>query len=279
VTTGRSSRSTAARSFLAIAALGLAVSLVTSSASATPAANDVGIQTGFGALGEIDVGKTTTPFTSFSFSVIVSGDSPAPVTVHLTIPQGLAMGAPVSGSAGSCTGTTELVCTGNITQDFNTSALWAWNVVASGPGSYSIGASVSSADADPNPSNNSVTFAFQVTAPSGGGGGGGGAGGGGGGAAVTVSGVKVSPASPRAGSPVTATVRVKRGGSAARPSRVGCAAKVGTAKAAGKGKTALGSAACTFKTRAAAKGKTLRGTMTVVVGGKSIRRTFSARFR
>jgi hypothetical protein len=75
------------------------------------------------------------------------------------------MGTPVTGSSGPCTGATDLVCTGALAQDFNLSAQWAWNVVAAGPGSYSIAATVSSSDSDPAPSNNSTTFAFRSPRP------------------------------------------------------------------------------------------------------------------
>lgn len=189
------------------------------------------------------------------------------------------MGTPVTGSSGPCTGATDLVCTGALAQDFNLSAQWAWNVVAAGPGSYSIAATVSSSDSDPAPSNNSTTFAFRSPRPAveaeaeveGGRGGGG--------ASVAASGVKVSPAHPKAGATVTASIGVTRGGSPVRVGHVTCAATAGSAKVPGRGQHGLGSASCAFKTSAAEKGRVLRGSVSVSAGGKSLRRSFSARLR
>ena len=117
----------------------------------------------------------------------------------------------------------------------------------------------------------------QVAAPSGGGGGGGGSGGGG--ASVAASGVKVSPAHPKAGATVTASIGVTRGGSPVRVGHVTCAATAGSAKVPGRGQHGLGSASCAFKTSAAEKGRVLRGSVSVSAGGKSLRRSFSARLR
>ena len=96
---------------------------------------------------------------------------------------------------------------------------------------------------------------------------------------VAASRAKLSPAQPKAGTSVVATVRVTKDGSAVRPSRVKCAAKAGTTTLKGKAKAARGSGSCTFKTPASAKGKSLHGTVTVSALGKTIRRTFSAALR
>ncbi len=263
----------------AVAVLGAIIALVVAATSAArPTANDVGILVGIGALGELENDKTTVP-RDFSLSVIVAGDAPAPVTVDLESSPALQLGTPSPGSAGPCSGTSELVCTGTLSQTAGgTYAFWSWRVISAEPGEYAITASATSPDADPDLSNNSRTFRFQVVVPTSGGGGGAG-GGGGGGSSVAVSRAKLAPAQPKAGMSVVASVRVTRDGSAVRPSRVTCAAKAGATTLKGKAKAASGSASCTFKTPASAKGTNLRGTVTVKTPGKTIRRTFSARLR
>jgi hypothetical protein len=260
-----------------VAVLGAGIALVVATTSAArTAANDVGIQVGIGTLGVIEVGKTTVP-RDFSLSVVVGGDAPAPVTVDLKSSPALLLGAPAPGSAGTCSGTSELICNGTLDQTAGgTYALWSWRVISAEPGDYVITASATSPEADPDLSNNSQTFRFQVAPPTSGGGGGGG-----GGSSVTASRAKLSPAQPKAGKSVVATVRVTRGGggSAVRPSRVTCAAKAGATTLRGKAKAASGSASCTFKTPASAQGKSLHGTVTVSALGSTIRRTFSARLR
>jgi hypothetical protein len=263
----------------AVAVLGAGIALVVATASAArPAANDVGIQVGIGSLGVIEIGKTTVP-RDFSLSVVVSGDAPAPVTVNLKSSPALQLGTPAQGSAGTCSGTSELTCNGTLSQTAGgTYALWSWRVISAEPGDYAITGSATSPEADPDLSNNSRTFRFQVAAPTSGGGGGAG-GGGSGGSSVTASRAKLFPAQPKAGMAVVATVRVTKDGSAVRPSRVTCAAKAGATTLRGKAKAASGSASCTFKTPASAKGASLHGTVTVSARGKTIRRTFSARLR
>jgi hypothetical protein len=260
---------------VAVLGVGIALVLATTSTART-AANDVGIQVGIGSLGVIENDKTTVP-RDFSLSVVVAGDAPAPVTVDLKSSPALQLGTPASGSAGTCSGTSELICSGALNQTAGgTYALWSWRVISAEPGDYVITASATSPEADPDLSNNSRAFAFRVAQPISGGGGGGG---GGGSSSFTASRAKLSPARPKAGASVVATVRVTKDGSAVRPSRVKCAAKAGTTTLKGKAKAAMGSASCTFKTPASAKGKSLRGTVTVSALGKTIRRTFSAGLR
>ena len=261
----------------AVVVLGVSIALQGATTStARTAANDVGIQVGIGSPGVIEIGKTTVP-RDFSLSVVVAGDAPAPVTVDIKASPALQLGTPSPGSAGTCSGTSELICNGALSQTAGgTYAFWSWRVISAEPGNYVITASATSPEADPDLSNNSRTFAFQVAQPTSSGGGGGG---GGGGSSVAASGAKLSPAQPKAGRSVLATVRVTRDGSAVRPSRVTCTARAGTTALKGKAKAASGSGSCTFKIPASARGKNLHGTVTVIALGKTIRRTFSAGVR
>ncbi len=267
--TDRSRRPWLQSGAVAVLGAGLALVVATTSAART-AANDVGIQVGIGSLGEIEIDKTTVP-RDFSLSVVVAGDAPAPVTVDIKSSPALQLGTPSPGSAGTCSGTSELICNGALDQTAGgTYALWSWRVISAEPGAYVITASATSPEADPDPSNNSATFRFQVAPP---------ISAGGGGSSVTASRAKLSPAQPKAGVSVVATVRVTKGGSPVRPSRVACAAKAGATTLRGKARAASGSASCTFKTPASAKGKSLHGTVTLTALGKTIRRAFSAGLR
>ncbi|HUF75777.1 MAG TPA: hypothetical protein VMM35_05830, partial [Longimicrobiales bacterium] len=64
---------------------------------------------------------------------------------------------------------------------------------------------------------------MDPVASGGGGTGGGGGGSGGGGTGVSASAAKLTPAKPKAGSAVTATVRVTAGGAPIRPTGIACA--------------------------------------------------------
>jgi Fibronectin type III domain len=90
---------------------------------------------------------------------------------------------------------------------------------------------------------------------------------------------KVAPAKPKAGSPVTATVRVTAGGAPVKPTRVACAGAIGKAKVKGKPRAAAGSARCTFKTPRAAKGKRLKGSVSFTARGKRFTKRFAAKLR
>src|SRR6185503_6594437 len=91
-----------------------------------------------------------------------------------------------------------------------------------------------------------ITIVVDET--TGGGPGGGGGGGGDTSAAAKASAVKLSPAKPRAGSSVVASVRVTKGGSPLRPTGIACAASIGKVKVKGASRSASGLALCLFKT-------------------------------
>jgi hypothetical protein len=150
-----------------------------------------------------------------------------------------------------------------------------WGIVADAPGFYEVSGSVEGQRPDPDTSNNTRTFRFEVRPDTGGGGGSGG----GGGATVSASAAKLSPARPKAGSTVVASVRVTRGGSPVRPTRVACAASLGGKKAKGSARAAAGVASCRFPTPKSAKGKRLAGSISFRAGGRSFVKRFGTRLR
>jgi hypothetical protein len=97
------------------------------------------------------------------------------------------------------------------------------------------------------------------------------------GSAVATSAVKLSPAKPKAGSTVVASVRVTKGGSPVRPTRIACAASVGKAKTKGTPKSASGVASCLFRTPRSARGKSLTGSLSFRAGGASFTKRFATR--
>ena len=124
-------------------------------------------------------------------------------------------------------------------------------------------------------SNNKAAVTIVVTEPSTGGGSGGS--GGTGAASASASAVKLSPAKPKAGSTLVASVRVTRGGSAVKPTGIACAATVGKTKVKGGAKSSSGLASCLFKTPKAGKGKTMLGSVSFKAGGQSFTKRFSAK--
>jgi hypothetical protein len=250
---------------IAMGALGVLTSATVSSTAAV-AANDIAIQVGFGSRGSID--SRTTTVSPFTLSVSVSGSVPAPVTIVVELPDGLRWDSVPSPTDG-CTGTTRVVCVGRLeSSSGGTFAFWAWRVVAERPGSYAIRAAVTSTDQDPDLSNDSFTFRFRVVHP---------AGGGGGPASLSASAVRLSPAQPKAGSTLVASVRVTKGGSAVKPTGIACSASIGGAKVKGGAKSSSGLASCIFKTPRSGKGKTMLGSVSFTAGGQSFTKRFSAR--
>lgn len=148
---------------------------------------------------------------------------------------------------------------------------FAWDVVAAQTGSYTLRAEiVSSSTSDPDPSNNTATLTVVLAEPTGGAGSG---------AAVSASRVSLSPTKPKAGSAVTASVRVLAGGVPVRPTRVRCSGTVGGTRLAGTPRAATGRATCVYRPRASARGTTLRGTIALRVGTTNATRRFSIRLR
>jgi hypothetical protein len=147
---------------------------------------------------------------------------------------------------------------------------FAWDVVAAQPGSYTLRAEIVSAStSDPDASNNTATVTVVVAEPTGGTGG----------AAVSASRVSLSPTKPKAGSTVTASVRVLAGGVPVRPTRVRCAGTAGGVRLVGTPRAAAGRASCVFRPPRSAKGKALRGTIAFRAGTTNVTRRFSIKLR
>jgi hypothetical protein len=147
---------------------------------------------------------------------------------------------------------------------------FAWDVVAARTGSYTLRAEiVSSSTSDPDPSNNTATLTVVVAEPTGGAGS----------AAVSASRVSLSPTKPKAGSAVTASVRVLAGGVPVRPTRVRCAGTVAGMRLAGTPRAAAGRASCVYRPPRGAKGKTLRGTIAFRAATTNVTRRFSIKLR
>jgi hypothetical protein len=152
-----------------------------------------------------------------------------------------------------------------------TSEGWFWDVVAPQNGTYTLRAELTSlSDTDSDLSNNASAITIVVAEPSGGGGSGGPA-------SAKASAVRLAPTRPRAGSTVVASVRVTRGGSPVRPTKVACAASLGRAKLKGASRSASGVASCLFKTPKSGKGKSLAGSVAFRAAGASFTKRFSVR--
>jgi hypothetical protein len=194
------------------------------------------------------------------------------VKLTVALPGGLHWGADGPDPGEGCEGTAPAVCSQKL-YDTGVGTIgggYVWDVVADAPGTYDVSAFVETTEPDPNTSNNSATLEFVVapaSTPTSAH------------AAVSATTAKIGPAKPKAGSPVTVTVRVSAGGTAVRPRAITCAARIGNAKARWVRKAAKGSASCRFATPHNAKGKALRGTISFTAGSKKITRRFSTRLR
>ena len=257
------------------------VACAASVAGAAPAATDLSISLGFGGLGSLETDKTTTTARTFRVSVIVQASSfvPEPIRVRVQLGDGLRWGSDAPDAAHGCAGTAPAVCTG--TTDAGSGGnfkFWSWYVDADHTGQFEITADLEDTGPDPDTSNNTTVFRFQVVPEGGGGSGGsGGSGGGSGRASASASAAKVNPAKPKAGSLVTATVRVTSDGSPVRPSDVACAASAGGAKVKGTGRAGSGSVTCSYRPPRSAKGKVLSGSVAFTAGDKRFTKRFSAR--
>jgi hypothetical protein len=147
--------------------------------------------------------------------------------------------------------------------------VWVWDAVAERAGSYMVRAEVvQTSVADPDLTSNSASATIVVRdAPSEGVEG----------AAITVSRARVTPAKPKAGARVSATVRVRAGGTAVRPTAIVCTGTAGSTKVKGIPKAALGSASCAYRPPLSAEGKTLRGAVAFSARGTRFTKRFTAR--
>ncbi|HEX4747320.1 MAG TPA: hypothetical protein VFU99_10610 [Gaiellaceae bacterium] len=252
----------------------VAATVLGTTASARSTADDLS------ALVFLSQGANVTEVRGSTFGIVIEVEGstgvPRAVTIRTALPGGLTFAtAPTAEDA--CTGTLTdreltLVCTKSMVLDGagTARASWRWSLRASSPGAYTISATASSAEADPNPQNDTGTLRFQVvpdvTTPPGGTD-----------VALQAGAVRLTPAKPRAGSTVRASVRVTAGGDPIRPSRVVCAARVAGAKAPGTARADAGAAVCSFKTSARSRGKLLRGSIRITARGTTLVRRFSAR--
>lgn len=262
----------ASRSIVAGTVATAVACVLVGSATARPS-GDVAVTLGFGSLGSLNTGVTTTASKSFRISIIAESSASASeqLVLNIRLGDGLAWGPDAPDAGDGCKGTAPAICTG--TTEFGQSGnfkFWTWEVVAASTGAFEITASVSTNLVDPDLSNNSTTFRFEVTSPTVGGGGS---------AAISASAVKLSPSKPIAGSSVVAVVRVTKGGAPMRPSGVVCTASIGSVSLKGTGKAALGIASCLFKPPKRTIGKTLRGSVAFSAGGTSVTKRFAAKLR
>jgi hypothetical protein len=88
--------------------------------------------------------------------------------------------------------------------------------------------------------------------------------------------VRLSPAKPRAGSTVVASVRVTRSGAAILPRNVACAAAIGGTKVNGP-EGGQGVASCLLRTPRNARGKRLAGVVCFRADGRAFRKRFTVR--
>ena len=207
------------------------------------------------------------------------GGEEATARVRLSLPDGLHWGPDVPDPSEKCVGTaTTAECDTPVLLNSEPSRRtvgWVWDVVADKPGSYMLRVeTVSTSATDPDLSSNTASVTVVVSEASGGGSGGGG---GGGAATVSAGAAKVVPAKPKAGSLVTASVRVTAGGAPIRPTAVACGATLAGTKVIGTPRAATGGASCRYRTSKAAKGKTLRGSVSFSARGKRFTKRFSVR--
>jgi hypothetical protein len=148
---------------------------------------------------------------------------------------------------------------------------WAWDVVADRTGFYEITATVVPTEPDPNAANNTTTFRFEVANPA--------PPGGSAAPRAVASATRLTPASPRAGSPFSAGVRVSVDGSAVRPSGVTCTGTIAGRKLRGTPRALVGQAICTYRPPLAAKGQRVRGSVVVSASGSRLVRRFTVRLR
>jgi hypothetical protein len=257
----------------------LVAAFAASAAPAAPAGADLHIEIGvseeltqnFPGVPNGGTRTITGPDFSAGFQASLINLEPGGGKVRFQLAEGLRFGADAPDAEEMCANTGSAAeCTIPTREPVLMSSTWGigWDVVADRPGTYVLRADiVETSTADPNPSNNSASVTVVVVeAPTGGDR-----------VSVSAGAAKLSPAKPKAGSRVTATVRVTANGSPVRPSRVACAGTIGRARLAGAPRAVSGAAACTYRTPRSARGKTLRGKISFTARGRSFAKRFSVR--
>ncbi len=237
---------------------------------------DIGIATTFGtsAFPAVPNGGTAT-VASRDFLVgvrvrLIPAQSES-ATMRLELSDGLTWGADNPTATANCTGTTRTAeCqTMPIRPDpaGDTEEHFGWNVVASRLGRFTVKAEiVAGSTPDPVLANNAASVAVIVAEFTGVGSG-----------SVTAGGARITPARPKAGSIVSAAVRVLADGPPVRPTAVKCTGTLARSKLDGTPHAGRGTATCTYHPPRSAKGKTLRGTISFKVRTKGFMRRFSVR--
>lgn len=267
---------------------GIACALTVATAGAAPLAIDIQLDIGAanqrGPNPTIVANGATVTVTRLSFiagtGVELITPLPASARVRFELAPGLRFGANPPSPTEGCTATGLVAeCQSPELQPIvgRTGWGWEWDVIAEREGSYVLRSEiVSASDSDPDPSNNSASITVVVTqtqpqpapqpspqpSPS-----------------VATSGVRLSPPMPRAGSAVSASVRVTAGGAPVRPTQIVCTGSIGGRKLQGSGRAAAGIAACTYRPPRSAKGKQLRGSVRFTARGQRLTKRFSARLR
>jgi hypothetical protein len=211
-------------------------------------------------------GTATVDSLSFKAGVTAEtyGPDQATVRVRLELPAGLRWGTDLPDPSENCTSTASVAeCLSSYALDYEnvqrSGVGWLWDIVADGPGTYVLRAEIVEASMpDPDSSNNSSSVTVVVKQ------------------SVSASSVKLLPPKPKAGSAVSAQVRVTTGGRAVTPTAPICAGAIGRVKLAGRAKVVPGSVTCVYKTPHSARGKTLKGTVSFNVSETKLTRRFSA---
>jgi hypothetical protein len=269
---------------LSLLGVGAVILGAASSAGASPSAVDLTVNVGAAITNTrqllVPNGSTVTVARrSFYVFLDVSLVAPAAAkgTVRAELGPGLGWGSNAPDATEHCavtptTGTCEIGDLQPIAGQ--SSSGWLWDVVAPQNGTFTLRAELASlSDTDSDLSNNASAITIVVAEPTGGGSGGSG----GASASAKASAVRLAPTRPKAGSTVVASVRVTRGGSPVRPTKVVCAASLGRAKLRGASRSASGVASCLFKTPKTAKGKSLAGSVAFRAAGASFTKRFSVK--
>ena len=222
---------------------------------------------------DVDVSITLPPLTAkpvagvpISLNLGIGNAGPDGTSARLLVdlPQGLE--ATLANRLGCSTGTGTIDCG---RQDLPTAESMddVFKVLATQSGTFTVVVrAVELTATDPNPANNTtsleVTVGRAATRPA-------------------VAGFRLSPARPRAGSPLTASFAVVDLATGKRivSSKASCAASAGGAKVRGVGLVRAGRATCKFLPPKQSKGKRLRGTVSATVAGKKLKKAFEVLLR
>jgi hypothetical protein len=195
------------------------------------------------------------------------GPNAVRVTIQFDLPPGLQWaGAPPTAAQGCTSTPTSTVCKTPLVpfgDDVADDEYYTeWDVVADHPGTYTLhDAVVSASTPDPNASNNASTVTAVVEP------------------ALHVTGLRLSPTRPRAGSTLTARLGFTAGGQSVTPDSVTCAATVAGKRVRATPSAASGAARCSIRTPRNTRGEALRGTLSLALGGATLTRRFTARIR